>query len=831
MSIDIIPINGKSQYFDYDDFEKSVIDIIGKKCSDAKIFLFNNFPALVSVEANIDLILIIAVEDKKGNFYIPKSSDSKFIYFYNQIIPIKFVTQFQEDSISFDERGRQIIVNEGYIDYSAEIKSIKSNLINYLSNKCGLKREELYVQPLIFIQNKNEFIYDNYLVAESFNFKSIHKYFAQNNAKIFIAYKDWKTELGYQNIATDIERITNQASKDSEIGYLTRKKIERIGRQLSSSRIIFEELNENLIIIEGKAGTGKSSELLLVAMKCMNKGQNALYLTYNKLLNFDIAQTIKSYRNANNNSDSKPGEVSILTLHAFFYRLSMSLSVLHVLSAERIEELLGILKIRMRQVYDIVKTALKNKNLNYDNIKSLIQNHSTIDRGTKEVGIDFLNFLQKGNISSSGDELDKASIDFFNHKKRIVENIEASDVFLVDYYKVLENTLLAIQTPEKFYERYKVEDKYELLNSALNLSDKYVEEKGGKKTITEKGFIEFKNRHVGARKRRRTLFIDEAQDCHSLERDILISIYGSNNIVVANGGKEQLIRHVELCNWKVSQRKNLNVKKHYTSRKSYRAKNAVIEFCNYIAKQFHVDLNLEPSESEDEGELLFDFRQHHNEYEVTEIFNRLKLKGKINGCSLYETLLILLEKNELLKSNAQRNELLKSNAHINEYGNIEDETRLKHGTWRYLDALKNNGFMFWDGTVDNKSLLLPPSPNESRCIYYESCRGLEAWTVACFALDKFFSQKREDPDAEKYLIEEIFVGKEDTVALDNEQRKSMYAATWALMALTRTIDTLYIQINDRNSEFGKKVVNYLKDNKGKQNVREIGRMLTNNINE
>jgi len=34
MSIEIIPINGKSQYFDYDDFEKSVKETVGKKCSD-----------------------------------------------------------------------------------------------------------------------------------------------------------------------------------------------------------------------------------------------------------------------------------------------------------------------------------------------------------------------------------------------------------------------------------------------------------------------------------------------------------------------------------------------------------------------------------------------------------------------------------------------------------------------------------------------------------------------------------------------------------------------------------------------------------------------------
>lgn len=117
--------------------------------------------------------------------------------------------------------------------------------------------------------------------------------------------------------------------------------------------------------------------------------------------------------------------------------------------------------------------------------------------------------------------------------------------------------MLQIQNPEQFYEKYNIENKHELLDVAIGLNKKYVEKKDGKKTITEKGFVEFKNRRSGAYRRKRTLFIDEAQDYHRLEKEILISIYGSNSVVVANGGKEQLIRHVELCNWEVSQAKNL----------------------------------------------------------------------------------------------------------------------------------------------------------------------------------------------------------------------------------------------------------------------------------
>lgn len=96
-----------------------------------------------------------------------------------------------------------------------------------------------------------------------FDFNALTKYFKANSQNIFIAYKAWKTDFGYKNINDDIERVTDQASRDSEIGYLTKKKVDRIGKQLSSSKKIFEELNQNLVIVNGKAGTGKSSELLL----------------------------------------------------------------------------------------------------------------------------------------------------------------------------------------------------------------------------------------------------------------------------------------------------------------------------------------------------------------------------------------------------------------------------------------------------------------------------------------------------------------------------------------------------------------------------------------
>lgn len=821
MSIEIIPINGKSHYFDYIRFESTLKEKIGKWCSSAKVFILNNFPVSVSVETDIDLILIIVIENRQGNFYIPKSNNERPIYFHNQIIPIKFITHFKDDDVIINDKN-QIFTGEGYIDFSNELNSIKYGLKRYLSNKCGYKEDLLYIKPLIFIQNENEIVTENYIVGKEFDFKSLHNYFVKSDDEIFVSYSGWKSELAFSSLAIEIERIINQAANDSKEGYFTLKKINRIGEQLSNSKAIYNELNKNLVIVSGKAGTGKSSELLLLTMKCISNGQNALYLSYNKLLIFDISKTIKSYVNSqlSGNSVQRLGIGSVLTLHQFFFRLSKSLGVLHVLNSEKIDKIITILKERMRVIYDFIQDKIGDNEIIWENVKEEIQNNEAFDIGTKEVGIDFVNFLSKRKASTA-DQFRQLSILFFNHKKKIVGNIEANEVFLVNYYGVLEDILLEIQNPEQFFEKYNIENKHELLDVAVGLSKRYCVEKGGNKLITKKGFVEFKNRRVGGQKMKRTLFVDEAQDCHPLEKEILISIFNSNNVVVANGGREQLIRHVELCNWEKSMAREISFKKYYTRNKSFRVKRSIVDFCNYVANKYKVNLNLEPLESSDEGEILFDFRPNHSEAEIKDIFKHLDLKGEVNGCSAYESLLVLLD------SKTQRAEIdiqSVSNTNvavINEYGNIEESLHLNRGSWEYKSILEEENFMFWDGTVENKGLLKVPNPNESRVIYYESCRGLEAWSIVCFSFDQFFNQKQDDPDAERFLIDDIEKLKlmQDMFKVTNEDRKKMYAATWALMAMTRAMDSLYIQISDENSEFGKTVREYLK--LGKRNVREI----------
>ena len=111
---------------------------------------------------------------------------------------------------------------------------------------------------------------------------------------------------------------------------------------------------------------------------------------------------------------------------------------------------------------------------------------------------------------------------------------------------------------------------------------------------------------------------------------------------------------------------------------------------------------------------------------------------------------------------------------------------------------KINDVRFWNGTgnVDKKAQSVPGALSV-RAIHYESCRGLEAWSVMCFNIDEFFDSKKEEDMADNFLLNDIFDH------LDSDKRKNMYAATWVLLAVSRAIDTCYLDIFDSENILSK----------------------------
>jgi len=857
MSLEIIPVNGHSNYLNYRNFQHSIEKHLSKTCSNAKIYIFNNFPIALSPEFNIDLMLIIALEPKEKNYFQIWKYNKNY-YLKNLIIPIKYIDSYRNDNLTLSYGS--LVNEEGYIDLENQIKSIGKNLKIYLK-KCNLnKGPYLIIDPVIFIENDANLYFDNHIIDSELTFDQIIKYLNRSSQKGFNSYYNWSTESGFNAINEDIKNIMEQASKDAKFGYLTKKKIERIGKDLTSNQFkkISSKIGEKLIIINGKAGTGKTSTLISLAITNLLKraqeieGKNTIFITYNNILVYNISATLKSVIDSYNNNSKKPLKYArSQTIHKFFYTLSKNLGITFIMEFRRFKELNDILESRMKI---ISKEILNNQNFpsNYEKLKSDIQ-YNDWDIGKKELGLDFINYL-----TPMGKENDYESLksNFIKNKKDQLKQLEdKSDLFIEEYYEILRRILILIKTPEQYFDDYiedinneesglldryshggswrfidKLYSKYEQKykdetgdieniklkekaekhfngNIDLALRDYWNKKKLGLR-IQRNKLIEYKNRSIGGTKSNSNVFIDEAQDCHPNERDILIHIFGSNNITITNGGKEQLIRHTLLCNWNISNGQKIDTFNTPNRNKSYRMKKEIASFCNFFANEFNIVLDLKSLESDDHGELIFNYE---NEYTIEEIFKKFITKGEINGCVPYESILVLLDARKQEKDKVFTSEM------INEYNNLESSINVDRKKWKYKELLENISLNFWDGTSRNKREIGIPGFLDTSLIYYESCRGTEAWNVACMSIDDFFNSKLNEPEAEKFLLDDekgdslkmFLTNNDESIVLTNEKRKELYAATWTLMAMTRAIDTLFLDINNINSKFGMVVKKYL----------------------
>lgn len=820
MAIEFITINGKNEHLDYNAFESDLKNRLRKTCKYAKVYLYNNFPVVVTEESLIDLLIIIAIKDIYGNYYRVRT-DSGLVYVKNLILPIQFIDGYKNQQILIEDGD--FIINESIIRYNNEVNGIKYRLQNYLNTKCGFDDRQLSVHPLFFVQHPDEMILKHHLTGNKLTFQGIERYLKAIFKDRIYSTQRWKKSNeydAYEKVTKDIKVITERASLDSQIGYLTKQKIDRIGRKVSRSSKMDVNLNKNLIIINGKAGTGKTTELLTLLTKTLKQGNNGLFLTYNKMLVFDLSRSIKAIGDNNKTSIERFGEVKVITLHQFFYRVAKSLGVLHIMSEDRINEVRNKLTDRLFIIENYIKNNEKNKYLlsEPDILLENIQNNPDFDIGTKEVGIDLVRFIRyktKTLVNSRDEILDK----FYNKKDNSLKKIVANEVFLTDYYGVLKNTLNQIENPSEYFYSKGIKYRHDLLKEVLNLKNKDLDEY---KKIKKEAFLTKGNRKIGGFRRARTLFVDEAQDCHYLEKDILIKIFGSEHVVVANGGTEQLIRHMELCNWEYSQGRNLNSKKFRTKNRSYRVKEHLLEFCMFVAKKYNIDLNLEPykekvGDNPDLGRIIIDFKDELDKNYFIDTLYSLNEGAKIHGCVDYESTIVMINH---LGHDYSRGKKKQETGIVNEYDNVQTDhiyNRVKLNLQKFKDSV-DKPISFWNGTLEDKTEFGIPTSGDIRFIFYESCRGLEAWNAMCFSIDKFFEIKYNEEDAEKYLVGNEAEVLTSDLFLSNEDRKKMYAATWVLMAITRAMDSLYLHIEDRESEFGKTVTEFIETSPTNTNV-------------
>lgn len=251
------------------------------------------------------------------------------------------------------------------------------------------------------------------------------------------------------------------------------------------------------------------------------------------------------------------------------------------------------------------------------------------------------------------------------------------------------------------------------------------------------------------------IFVDEGQDWPSDEIEILRAIYGPERIAVADG-VDQFVRN-SVADWsKGVPREQLRPRR---LTRCLRMKANLALFVADFAKALDLqDWDLEPNPDANGGRVMVVEGDLSGQ---TDVYERLCAEAAALGN--YPIDLLACVPPSLVKH--------------------ED-----HGTFSLLGRkLIESGRKVWDASAVDVREHFPTDREALRIVQYDSCRGLEGWTVVNYAFDDFWAYKYQQwlssPQEPGGLFE------------TSEERAAAFASRWAMIPLTRAMDTLVLNIS------------------------------------
>lgn len=253
------------------------------------------------------------------------------------------------------------------------------------------------------------------------------------------------------------------------------------------------------------------------------------------------------------------------------------------------------------------------------------------------------------------------------------------------------------------------------------------------------------------------IFIDEAQDCLDIEKEVLFMVYGPQRLIIADGvdqfvnGNAKQVWDNGIKKEKVHKPKEMDLER--------RQKTNLVRFANAYAELANIEWKVRPNEEIPGGSIKI--YSHYTDG----IHKELSKCCKENDCENYD--ILILEPPCMIEKD-------KNGAHF-KLSNVYEEVGIK----------------LYDGTNYNNRTTYP-TKDECRLYQYHSCRGLEGWCVVCDGFDLLY----------EHLVNN-WKPTGNELGFDQEKMKERYAMLWTMMPLTRPIDTLVITLKDPNSKIGK----------------------------
>lgn len=254
------------------------------------------------------------------------------------------------------------------------------------------------------------------------------------------------------------------------------------------------------------------------------------------------------------------------------------------------------------------------------------------------------------------------------------------------------------------------------------------------------------------------VLIDEAQDWSAIERDIILKLFDGGKIIVADGG-QQFVRRIDTGDWQAVQERN-NIKLKYCLRQ----KENLVSFINTFSQKMDILGGKVLTKNNMPGGKVI-ITDDSNIYEIhAQEMKRLRDAGNVPYDMIY------LVPHSLVKKTSIGNR------------------------FEWDSQFKECGICYWDGTASNNRDSYSVDTSEVRLLQYDSVRGLEGWTVMCLDFDVFLTEKDS----------EYIGGDGDSLMLESpEERRKKYLYNWAMIPLTRAIDTTVITLKNPESEVGR----------------------------
>ena len=264
------------------------------------------------------------------------------------------------------------------------------------------------------------------------------------------------------------------------------------------------------------------------------------------------------------------------------------------------------------------------------------------------------------------------------------------------------------------------------------------------------------------------ILIDEGQDWKEIEKKLIFFIFGKENTVIADG-IDQLVRSQRKCNWAQGLTKDIDFRITYEKR-GLRQKTGLVSFISDIAKEFGIAWEIEPKEDLYGGRVIVKIGDYTKDLHKHE----LELCRQ-NGNNAYEMLFLVPPSLVKMARNGEDGQQFFS-----------------------IKEFNKDDIHIWDGTKEDLRSSYPLEPDKHRLLQYDSCRGLEGWTVICLELDEFIRYKTETFEEETT----------DQLTLQTfDEKRIKFVDLWTLIPLTRAIDTLIITIKNPES----RITQVLKD--------------------